>query len=34
VISRLSHNPNTRLYLQSRLADGKTKPEAIRCLIG
>jgi len=34
VISRLSHDPNTRRYLQRRLTDGKTKTEAIRCLIG
>jgi transposase len=32
VISRLSHDSNTRRYLQRRLAEGKTKPEAIRCL--
>jgi transposase len=32
VISRLSHDPDTRRYLQRRLAQGKTKPEAIRCL--
>jgi transposase len=32
VISRLSHDPNTRCYLQRRLAEGKTKTEAIRCL--
>jgi transposase len=32
VISRLSHDPNTRRYLQRRLAQGKTKAEAIRCL--
>jgi hypothetical protein len=34
VISRLSHDPDTRRYLQRRLADGKTKAETIRCLIG
>jgi transposase len=32
VISRLSHDPHTRRYLQRRLAQGKTKAEAIRCL--
>jgi transposase len=32
VISRLSHDPNTRRYLHRRLAEGKTKAEAIRCL--
>jgi transposase len=32
VISRLSHDQNTRRYLQRRLAEGKTKTEAIRCL--
>ena len=32
VISRLSHDPTTRRYLQRRLAQGKTKAEAIRCL--
>jgi Transposase IS116/IS110/IS902 family len=32
VISRLSHHPTTRRYLQRRLAQGKTKTEAIRCL--
>jgi len=32
VISRLSHDPDTRRYLQRRLAEGKTKTEAIRCL--
>jgi hypothetical protein len=31
-ISRLSHDPHTRRYLQRRLADGKTKAETIRCL--
>jgi transposase len=34
VISRLSHDPDTRRYLQRRRAQGKTKTEAIRCLIG
>jgi transposase len=32
VISRLSHDPDTRRYLDRRLAEGKTKTEAIRCL--
>ena len=32
VISRLSHDSNTRRYLERRLAEGKTKAEAIRCL--
>jgi transposase len=32
VISRLSHDPHTRRYLQRRLAQGKTKTEAIGCL--
>jgi transposase len=32
VITRLSHDPATRSYLDRRLAQGKTKPEAIRCL--
>jgi transposase len=32
VISRLSHDPNTRRYVQRRLTEGKTKTEAIRCL--
>jgi transposase len=32
VISRLSHDPDTRRYLQRRLGQGKTKAEAVRCL--
>ena len=32
MISRLSHDPTTRRYLQRRLAQGKTKTETIRCL--
>ena len=32
VITRLSHDPSTRRYLQRRCAEGKTKTEAIRCL--
>lgn len=33
VITRLSqHEPRTMAYMQRRLADGKTKPEIIRCL--
>jgi transposase len=32
VITRLSYDPATRLYLQRRCAQGKTKTEAIRCL--
>jgi transposase len=32
VICRLSHDPPTRRYLERRLAQGKTKTEAIRCL--
>jgi transposase len=31
-ITRLSYDPATRDYLQRRCAEGKTKPEAIRCL--
>jgi transposase len=29
---RMSHDPETRAYVQRRTADGKTKPEIIRCL--
>jgi transposase len=32
VITRLSHDPDTRQYLKRRCAEGKTKTEAIRCL--
>jgi transposase len=32
VITRLSYDPATRNYLHRRLAEGKTKSEAIRCL--
>jgi len=32
VITRLSHDPAARRYLQRRCAEGKTKAEAIRCL--
>ena len=32
VITRLSYDPATRRYLQRRCAEGKTTPEAIRCL--
>ena len=32
VITRLSSDPATRDYLERRYAEGKTKPEAIRCL--
>jgi transposase len=32
VITRLSYDPATRAYLERRCAQGKTKPEAIRCL--
>jgi hypothetical protein len=31
-IVRLSHDPTTRAYVARRLAEGKTKREAIRCL--
>jgi hypothetical protein len=32
VITRRSYDPATRLYVQRRCAEGKTKTEAIRCL--
>ena len=32
VIVRLRHHPPTRAYMTRRLAEGKTKPEIIRCL--
>ena len=32
VFVRLSHDPNTRAYLERRLKEGLTKREAIRCL--
>jgi transposase len=31
-IVRMSHDPTTRAYIARRLAEGKTKREAIRCL--
>jgi transposase len=31
VISRLSHDPTTRRYLQRRLTQGNTKTETIHC---
>ena len=32
VLCRMSFDPRTRLYVERRLAEGKTKPEIIRCL--
>jgi transposase len=34
VVTRLRCDPRTRTYLQRRMTEGKTKREAIRCLIG
>lgn len=31
-IVRLNSDPRSKTYLPSRIAEGKTKPEAIRCL--
>jgi transposase len=31
-IVRMSHDPTTRAYVARRLAEGKTKREAVRCL--
>jgi transposase len=32
VITRMSHDPRTRHYIERRMNEGKTKAEAIRCL--
>jgi hypothetical protein len=34
VIARLRHDQQTRDYLDRRIREGKSKKEAIRCLIG
>jgi transposase len=31
-ITRAARDPRTRAYLEGKIAEGKTKPEAIRCL--
>ncbi len=31
-ITRMTHDPNTRTYVQKRLAEGQTKREIRRCL--
>ena len=33
-LSRLRWDPQTRAYLARRIAQGKTRREALRCLIG
>lgn len=34
VVTRMAHDPRTRAYVARRTAEGKTKKEIIRCLIG
>jgi hypothetical protein len=33
-MTRLAHDPRTKAYAARRTAEGKTKKEIIRCLIG
>jgi transposase len=33
-VTRMTHDPNTKAYVEKRLAEGRTRRETRRCLIG